>query len=160
MKSNRAELAARVEEVFRLRLGGAEFSDIRQFASAPEQSWGVSDRQLWRYIQAADLLVKERFDARAEHLLNRHILQRRQLYAHAMAAGDYATALRILDSEAKLEGLFVERHEHSGKDGGPIQTQTQVILTDDQRAAAINAILARVGTAGPGPHRNGPADHP
>jgi hypothetical protein len=105
MKSTRAETARRVEEVFRLRLGGAEFSDIRQFASAWEQNWGVCDRQIWRYIAAADKLVKERFDARAEHLLARHLLQR-QLYAHAVGAGDFSTALRCLDSEAKLEGLF------------------------------------------------------
>jgi hypothetical protein len=161
MKSTKAEILQRVEAVFRLRLGGAEFSDIREYAIAPEQNWNVSDSQLWRYIRAADQLVKERFDARAQHLLNRHILQRRQLYAHAMGAGDYSTALRILDSEAKLEGLFpAEKHEHSGKDGGPIQTQTQVVLSDDQRAAAITAILARVGTAGPGPDRNGASDHP
>jgi hypothetical protein len=106
MKSSGPEVAQRVEEVFRLRLGGAEFADIRQFASAPERNWSVSDRQLWRYISAADKLVKERFDAKADHLLARHLLQRRPLYAHAVGAGDFSTALRILDSEAKLEGLF------------------------------------------------------
>ncbi len=105
-KSTKAEVAQRVEEVFRLRLGGAELADIRQFASAPEQQWDVSDRQLWRYIRAADRLVKRRFDARAEHLLARHCLQRRLLYAHAMGAGDFGTALRVLQDEAKLEGLY------------------------------------------------------
>jgi hypothetical protein len=106
MKSTQAVVKQRVEEVFKLRLGGAEFADILQYASAPEQNWQVSERQLWNYIAAADRLVKERFDARADHLLARHLLQRRQLYAHAMGAGDFGTALRILDSEAKLEGLF------------------------------------------------------
>jgi hypothetical protein len=145
MKSTKAEILQRVEAVFRLRLGGAEFSDILQYASAPEQNWNVSQRQMWNYIRAADQLVKERLDARAEHLLNRHILQRRQLYAHAMGAGDYSTALRILDSEAKLEGLFVERHEHTGKDGGPIQAH--VSLTDDERERAVGNIMARLGAA-------------
>jgi hypothetical protein len=121
MKSSKTEVLNRVEAVFKLRLGGAEFSDIREYARAPEQSWNVSDSQLWRYIAAADQLVKERFDARADHLLNRHILQRRQLYAHAMGAGDYSTALRVLDSEAKLENLFpVEKKEVTGKGGAPI----------------------------------------
>jgi hypothetical protein len=100
MKSSNLEAARRVEEVFKLRLGGAEFADIRQFASAPEQGWNVSDRQLWRYIAAADQLVRERFDARAEHLLNRHLLQRRTLYVHAMGAGDFRTALAVLQDEA------------------------------------------------------------
>ena len=106
MKSSKVEVAKRVEEVFRLRLGGAEYADIVQYASAPEQGWDVSERQLWNYIAAADALVKERFDARAEHLLARHLLQRRQLYAHAMGAGDFRTALAVLSDEAKLEGLY------------------------------------------------------
>jgi hypothetical protein len=111
----------RVEQVFKMRLGGAEFADIAEYAAAPEQNWQVSVRQLWRYIAAADALVKERFNARADHLLNRHILQRRQLYAHAMAAGDYSTALRVLDSEAKLENLFpVEKKELTGQAGTAI----------------------------------------
>lgn len=105
-KSTGAEVAQRVEEVFKLRLGGAEFADIREYSRAPEQGWNVSDSQLWRYIAAADKLMKERFDAKAEHHINRHLLQRRQLYAHAVGAGDFRTALAILDSEAKLEGLY------------------------------------------------------
>jgi hypothetical protein len=106
MKSSTAEVRRRVEEVFRLRLGGAEFADIVQFASAPEQNWQVGHRQLWNYIAAADKLIVERFDVKARYLLARHLLQRRQLYAHAVGAGDFSTALRVLDSEAKLEGLY------------------------------------------------------
>jgi hypothetical protein len=61
MKSTRAEVQKRVEEVFKLRLGGAEFADIVQYAAAPEQDWGVSERQLWNYFHAADQLVKRIF---------------------------------------------------------------------------------------------------
>jgi hypothetical protein len=106
MKSTKAEMRKRVEEVFKLRLAGAEFADILQHASAPEQAWGVSERQLWNYVAAADKLIAERFDAKAPHLLNRHLLQRRALYAHAMGAGDFRTALACLQDEAKLEGLY------------------------------------------------------
>jgi hypothetical protein len=106
MKSTKAEVQGRVLEVFKLRLGGAEFADIREYAAAPERSWGVSDSQLWRYIRSADALCKEHFDARAEHLLARHLLQRRQLYAHAMSAGDFRTALAVLKDEADLEALY------------------------------------------------------
>jgi hypothetical protein len=106
MRSTKAEVAKRVLEVFKLRLGGAEFADLREFADAPEQAWGVSDTQLRRYIAASDALCKEHFDAEADHLLNRHLLQRRTLYAHAMGAGDFRTALAVLQDEAKLEGLY------------------------------------------------------
>jgi hypothetical protein len=106
MKSTKAVVARRVSAVLMLRLGGAEFPDIREYANAPEQGWDVSDSQLWRYVRAADALCKDYFDARAEHLLNRHLLQRRTLYAHAMGAGDFRTALAVLQDEAKLEGLY------------------------------------------------------
>jgi hypothetical protein len=134
MKSTRAEVQKRVEEVFKLRLGGAEFADIRDYAAAPEQAWNVSASQLWRYIAAADRLIKERFDARAEHLLNRHLLQRRTLYAHALGAGDFRTALSVLQDEAKLEGLYpAARSELSGKAGGPVRLTLEDLLTPEPR---------------------------
>jgi hypothetical protein len=53
----------------------------------PERSWRVSRTQLWRYVAQAKALCKGYFDVKAEHLLSRHLLQRRQLYAHATGAG-------------------------------------------------------------------------
>jgi hypothetical protein len=106
MKSTKAEVRRRVSEVLKLRLGGAECPDIRDYASAPEQAWNVSDSQLRRYIQAADALCQEYFDAKAGHLLARHLLQRRQLYAHCMSVGDFRTALAVLKDEADLEALY------------------------------------------------------
>jgi hypothetical protein len=156
MKSNGPEVAQRIEEVFKLRLGGAEFQDIRQYASAPEQNWGVSDRQVWRYIAAADTLVKKRFDARADHLLARHLMQRRMLYAHAVGAGDFATALRILDSEAKLEGLFPPTKIAPTNPAGDAPYECH--LSEAERLAAIDAIRSRVGLAGAGPVDPGQAD--
>jgi hypothetical protein len=96
----------RVEEVFRLRLGGAEFHDIYEHANAPQQAWNVSKSQVRRYIALADRLMRKRFDAKAPHLLALHLLQRRTLFARAVEAGDYGTALRVLQDEARLEGLY------------------------------------------------------
>jgi hypothetical protein len=165
MKSSKVEVAKRVEEVFRLRLGGAEYADIVQYASAPEQSWDVSERQIRNYIAAADRLVKERFDAHAGHLLARHLLQRRLLYAHAVGAGDFSTALRVLDSEAKLEGLFpAERHEHTGKGGGKVVLHITEEVVHRPAPAALNVIeevvsapTGRCNGTGPGEAPPGPA---
>jgi hypothetical protein len=145
MKSTRAEVLKRVEEVFKLRLGGAEFVDVLQYASAPEQNWQVSPRQIWNYIAAADRLVQERFDAKAEHLLARHMLQRRQLYAHAMGAGDFRTALAVLQDEAKLECLYPPtKIAPTNPQGDQPYAGT---LTDADRAAALQALYARLGAA-------------
>ncbi len=66
----------------------------------------MSDSQLRRYITASDRLCTKYFDAKAGHLLARHLLQRRRLYAHAMEAGDWRTALAVLRDEAELERLY------------------------------------------------------
>jgi hypothetical protein len=123
MRSTKLEVRQRVEAIFQLRLGGAEFHDIREYADAatdddgkPRQPWGVSDSQLRRYIAEADELCKERFDARASHLLSRHLLQRRRLYAHAMEMSDIKTALAVLKDEAELERLY-EAHDQPGPPG-------------------------------------------
>jgi hypothetical protein len=47
----------------------------------------------------------------------------------------------------------------AGRDGGPVQTVSTVLeMTEDERAAAIAALFARVGQADRGPHPSGPAD--
>jgi hypothetical protein len=144
MKSSKAEVLQRVEKVFELRLGGAEYADIVQYASAPEQAWGVSGRQIWNYIAAADRRIKQRFDARAEHLLARHLLQRRTLYAHAMGAGDFRTALAVLQDEAKLEGLYpATRQELTGKDGGPLQWAPALKEVTDEELALLARLHER-----------------
>lgn len=154
-KATKAVHRQRVEEVFRLRLGGAEFADVLQHASAPEQAWGVSERQIWNYVAAADALLKERFDAKAEHLLARHLLQRRQLYAHALGAGDFRTALAVLQDEAKLEGLYPPTKVAPTNPEGTKEYAAD--LTDAERAAALARLYAAVGAGAGGPTAGGQA---
>lgn len=149
-KSTMATVRERVERIYALRLGGAEFHDIRQFAAAPEQNWQVSDRQLFRYVAAADKLMKERFDAKAEHLLARHLLQRRTLFARAVEAGDYGNALRCLDSEARLEGLEPPKKIAPVTPDGSAAYAPTVTLSDADLAAAVAAVFAAVGAGNAG----------
>lgn len=143
MKSTNAEVKRRVHEVFKLRLGGAEFADIREYASALEQSWNVSDSQIWRYIQSADELCEKYFDAKARHLLARHLLQRRQLYAHCLSAGDFRTALSVLKDEAELEGLYPAEKVALTDPTGTLEFSGG--MSDEQRLDALNRLHARVG---------------
>jgi hypothetical protein len=113
-KANKAVMVKRVEAVFGLRLGGAGVAEIREYARAPTDCqgqklppWDVSDSQLWRYIAAADKLCKERYDAKADHLLARHLIRRERLYAHCMETGDWKTALAVLKDSAALEGHYL-----------------------------------------------------
>jgi hypothetical protein len=156
VKCSRAERQRRIQEVLRLRLGGAEFADIVQFAAAPEQDWQIGERQIWNYIRAADTSCQTYFNAQAEHLLARHLLQRRQLYVHALAAGDFGTALRVLQDEARLEALYPPTKIAPTTPKG--DEPYAIDFTDADRAAALARLYERLG-AGPGtPVANGYTD--
>ena len=79
MKATQAQIEQRVSEVLKLRVAGAEFDDIRQYAAA--QQWDVSERQLWRYVAASDEALAAAVEKDWSKLLARHLAQRRLLYA-------------------------------------------------------------------------------
>jgi hypothetical protein len=84
-RATKAQIAQRIEEILRIRIDGAEFHDVMQWAS--EKGWGVGERQLWNYMHQADDLLKERMEKDRDRLIARHISQRRNLYARALNAG-------------------------------------------------------------------------
>jgi hypothetical protein len=137
-----AQDRARIEEVYGLRLGGAELADLREYADAPERAWGCTDADLARYLAGADALCLERFDPKAAHLLARHLLQRRQLYAHAMSAGDFRTAHAVLRDEAQLESLYAPP-KRTGLEG---VSDAELL----ERLALLRERLARTGGPGAG----------
>ena len=113
----KAQVEARVTEIVRIRLDGAEIWDVREYVREKEQEGGspwqlaegqkpLSDSQLWRYIARADKEVAASCRASRKRLLRRHLAQRRNLFAKAVSAGDYRAALAAAESEAKLQGLF------------------------------------------------------
>ena len=103
-KSDALEVAKRVEEVLRIRLDGAQFHDLREYAV--EKEWGVSDTQLRRYQQRADELLIARHEDDRPALIARHAAQRAMLFARSVNAADYRTALSVLADEARLRGLY------------------------------------------------------
>lgn len=167
MKSDRTTVKRRVETVLHMRLAGAEFADIREYAAEdhPEtgRPWNVSDSQLWRYIKAGDKLLALTLDKDRERNLNRHLAARRALLGRCLAAGDFSNARQLLADEAKLLDLYpADRHELTGKAGGPLMT-ANVELTPDERAAALTALLGRLAALGPAdrrPNSDGPGDGP
>jgi hypothetical protein len=110
MKATKAVIRQRVEQVMKIRLLGGEFHDIRQYAAENEpetgRPWKLSDRQLWRYVQASDLLLEKYLEHDRGKLFNRHIGQRRALFARAVEAADWRTALAVAKDEADLYGLY------------------------------------------------------
>ena len=58
-------------------------------------------------------------------------------------------ALELLGRTEEVGGLFIERHEHTGRNGQPIET-TEIPLTPYERARRIAYILGQAGKAANG----------
>jgi hypothetical protein len=117
MKATKAQVEARVNEVIRIRLDGAEIWDLRNYVREKEQEAGspwqlaegqrpLSDSQLWRYLAEADKRLAESCRASRKRLLRRHLARRRNLYTRALAQGDIRAALAAARDECELLGLY------------------------------------------------------
>jgi hypothetical protein len=116
-KASKATVQARVEDILRVLLDGAQPWDVRQYVSekeaAGEEPWQLADgdaplseRQIRRYAARAETLIAQSCRTARKKLLRRHLAQRRALFARAVSQGDVRAALAVADSEAKLLDLF------------------------------------------------------
>jgi hypothetical protein len=103
-KATKTEILQRVEAILRIRLDGAQFHDVVQYAA--ENGWNLRSRRLRQYIRAADKLLAKRLETDREKVIALHLSARRALYARCVNAADYRTALSVLSDEAKLLGLY------------------------------------------------------
>jgi hypothetical protein len=103
-KSQKSKRSVRVDEVLKLLTVGAQQGDIKRYAD--QHGWGISERQIRRYVSDAHEQFAKLARADREKLLGRHIAQRGSLYAKAVKDGDLRTALLIAKDEAKLQGLY------------------------------------------------------
>jgi hypothetical protein len=157
VKATKAVVLQRVEAVLQIVLLGGEFPDIRQYASENDpdtgRPWNVSERQLWRYQQAALKLCVRRLEKDREKTFARHLLQRRAMYARAMEAGDWRTALAVAKDEAELHGLYPPKKvAPTSPDGDSPYNAGLAALLPELRAA-----VDRLGQGVGGPH---PGDSP
>jgi hypothetical protein len=113
MKANKATVRARVDDILRVILDGAEPFQIRQYVSemegkgeppwtVPEGGKPLSERQIRRYCDRADDLLAEAQRTNRKRLIRRHVGKLRNLFARAVNKGDERTALAALAAETKL----------------------------------------------------------
>lgn len=134
-KADNALALKRVDDILRIRLDGARFWDVREFVreneSDPKSNWFVpegakplEDKTIRNYMTRADALMLTTSARSRQKLKNRHLNQRRHIYAKAMTSGDYRTALAALQDEAKLLGLYPE----SGIDEAAVKQRAFVFI--------------------------------
>jgi hypothetical protein len=184
MKASKATVRARVDDILRVIVDGAEPWQIGPYVAEQEQAgaapWTVPDggkplsrRQIRRYVSWAERLMAASPRTDREKLLRKHEAQRRNLYARAVNKGDERTALAVLQDLAKMQDLYPPaklKAEHTGAQGGPIAHKVDAdhehhIDADPDRLAAILRALADAsqGIAGAAdPAGDPPADevHP
>lgn len=142
-QQTRAVIEQRVTEILDMRLAGAQFHDIQQHSR--ESGWGSSVRQLWRYIAKTDEILAAKLEGDRGQLINRHLAQRKTIYAKTMQGGDYRTALSALQDEAELLGLYPDAKKAGG--GGDVAVQVNVglvALTPEQRRTELLGIIDSV----------------
>jgi hypothetical protein len=158
MKATAATIRARVEDVLRLRLDGAEFWDVRRYVAEQEQAaeppWVVpaggkplSERQLWRYVAQSDRLLAVSSATGRKKRLRVHLARRKSLYARAVAAGDVRAALAVLADLAKLEGLYPSEDEALRREAEALRRQLAELK--EARGESGHGAAAE-GAGGPG----------
>lgn len=100
----------RVKEVLRIRIDGAQFHDVIDYAA--EKAWNATEAECAALIRAADNLLVRRQDRSRKRITARHIAQREALYARALNGADYGTCVRILGEIGKLQGLYDKSREN------------------------------------------------
>lgn len=122
-KSDKIEYGKRVATVQEYILRDYSSTQIIAHCVA---SYRVSERQAKRYIQDAYAGFEAITAADKKQRLNFHVQKRMKLLreidpAEKNSAFGVRTVLEVMKDIAKLEGLYVEKHEHTGKDGRPIE---------------------------------------
>jgi hypothetical protein len=148
-KPTNAIVRRRLEQLLRIRLRGAQFADVRQFADEADPETGrpwltkegkpISDRQLKRYCQQSDQLLDKHLEKNFQMLFNRHRGRCQELYALALESGDIRGALAVAQEEARLLNLYPK--EPTGRDVNNTQVNiwAPVLqrMTDEQLAVLI-----------------------
>jgi hypothetical protein len=156
-KSDKQQLEERILEVSRMMLSGIKNKKIVQDGSL---KWNISDRQVRKYITKAYAMWHEEYQKRLKAGLNYHMAIRMQLYEEAykgslvketklekgkfvsierMVGQDFRLCLEIAKDIAKLEGLYVEKHD--------VKFEGELKITDARKKFVdkVNNIIARTG---------------
>jgi hypothetical protein len=158
-KADKALAAARSQDLLRILLDGAlpAAGHVTEYVRGQEGEEGspwhlkpgempMGERQIRRYVKAALDLIADISAENRGRLLNRHLAQRRNLFARAVQTGELGTALSVLRDEATLLGLYPPTKVAPTNPEGD-KPYEPLTLTDAERRAALDRLY---GTVGPG----------
>jgi hypothetical protein len=159
MKASKATMRDRTEDVLRILLDGARPWDVRAYIAEQEVKgqapWTIqegnrplSERQVRRYVAAAERLIDESVRQNRKRRIRRHIAQRESLYARCVTKGDERTALAVLRDLAELQDLYPPKKSDMALDLTPPPIEFIEIRQSDRHD------LDDAAEAGPRPDDN------
>jgi hypothetical protein len=131
-RSSKQSVQERVEAILRILLDGAQPWDLLHYAS--ENGWSVGRRQVENYARQARKMIAAAHEKRRKKLFVMAVAQRNNLYARAVAVGDYRTALAVLHDLSLLQGLYPSPHRQLVREVKKLQQQ--LAEAEARRAAA------------------------
>lgn len=119
----------------------AKLRELHGNMAAVARHFGVSRQAVWKFVQDRDGL--RQITAECRESMKDHAES--SLYS-AIFKGEAWAVCFYLKCQAKDRG-YVERTEHTGADGGPIQTEIRelVVRTREEAAAALAALSGPAG---------------
>jgi hypothetical protein len=169
MKATKATVRARVDDILRVILDGAEPWQIGPYVAEQEQAgaapWTVpeggkplSRRQIRRYVSWAERLLAASCRTDRDKLLRKHAAQRRNLYARALNSGQLNVALAVLRDLAELQGLYPSADDELRREAEALRKQLAELM--EAKREGGNGQAAE-GTGGPAERgEGGPQPHP
>jgi hypothetical protein len=164
MKADKATIRARVDDLLRVILDGAQPWDIRRYVSerqaAGEPPWTLaegakplSERQIRRYCDVADKWMARASRTHRHKLFRRHVARRESLYGRAVAAGQLNVALAVLRDLAEFQGLYPSADDLLRREAEALRKQ--LAERKEARREGDNGTAAE-GTGGAGERGEGP----
>jgi hypothetical protein len=156
----------RANDLLGVILDGAEAWDlityVREREGEEDSPWKLADgekpmsySQIMRYRAMAERLIADSSRVSRKRLMRKHQAQRRKLYATAVQQGDVRAAAAVLKDLAELQGLYPPKKVAPTNPAGDKPYDAQ--LSDADRAAALEALYARLGAPGGTAPAAGPA---
>ena len=105
---NKIEMENKVAIISKQLLSELTYQEICLQAS---ENWGISSRQVTRYIKHCYDLWHKDFEKKRKRNLDYHLAKRADLYKQAYSKKQWNICLEIIRDEAKLAGIYpAEKH--------------------------------------------------
>jgi hypothetical protein len=110
-RSSKAEIQLRVDQTVTLILEGKATRDIVRYGS---QNWGLSRRQIEKYIAVATRRIEQAGDRKTSLAYGMAVARLERLFNLSLNGAEIQNAIQVLKELHKLQGLHkIERSEQS-----------------------------------------------